>query len=940
MAATQWIDAHTPSLAVVDSRGLVVRNVAYCRHPLNSSIDTRITRNHFDPAGRLFASRDPRLWGAAPKPNLENTFDLQGRPLLVKSVDTGWQLSLINQADATCSFWDGRGGQRHSEFDELQRPTAVTEQMAYELPRVSERFTYGDASDERTAHNQCGQPIRHDHPAGRRNLCEYGVGGSLLAEQTRFLRDLELPDWSSEFAEAELEDEVFETTWQYGPVGEMHCQTDAMDNVRSFAYDRAGQLRETRLKLAGSSGEPRLLVSEIRYDAFGRSISERAGNGVTTIARYAGEDGRLLQLQSCDVDGKPLQDFSYGYDPVGNITFIEDLAQLTRYFNNQRIDPVCCYGYDSLYQLIQAIGSEVSQPSYGPALPAWQTTPLDPNQLRNYTQTFNYDAAGNLQTRHHSGAETFEMFTATDSNRSVADKGNLVDGFDANGNQLELLRGQRMSWDVRNQLSSVTMVKRDDGPDDTECYCYDSPGLRLRKVRLTQAAHRTLRSETRYLPGLEIHRDKATGEERHVFSVEAGRGQVRALHWVAGLPRDVRNDQLRFCLSNHLNSSTLELDEQGRVLSREVYYAFGGTALWAGGCEIEAKYKTIRYSGKERDATGLYYYGYRYYAPWLQRWVSTDPAGSLAGLNLFLMVENNPIIYVDFSGLKPNIFDSIKSAFGGVGNEQARNGIEIHFVQYLHPKIMARKESDKNRALVNIMQRLPKVDAKAAEEMLEGFVRVLSSGGPTVNASPESIAAFGGSGFVNYWKGDKKDPRYGARRERVEEKMFLYQSSPVSVVEAGHSSNSQGFNSNFRPVYGALQVLDDKETVGGAPNYGAASFYFSDDSKKYMTMTGSDSLNMEASFDDLAVFENVYPLIPRMSDDTFLVALAVVEGRQEEVSVSGFSNYVEVQAHSRTRWSDFSEVIFHSKGELDVHPKNKKIMNFLNKNKMVVDYKN
>ncbi|CAI8708996.1 insecticidal toxin complex protein TccC [Pseudomonas sp. IT-P44] len=650
MAAAQWIDAHTPSLAVVDARGLVVRNVAYCRHPLNPSVDTRITRNHFDPAGRLFASWDPRLWGTAPKPNLENTFDLQGRALLVDSVDAGWQLSLMNRADAACSFWDGRGGQRHSEFDELQRPTAVTEQMAHELPRVSERFTYGDARDERAAHNQCGQPIRHDHPAGRRSFCDYGVGGSLLAEQTRFLRDLELPDWSSEFAEAELEDEVFETTWQYGPVGEMHCQTDAMDNVRSFAYDRAGQLRETRLKLAASLEDPRLLVSEIRYDAFGRGVSERAGNGVTTIARYAGEDGRLLQLQSCDVDGKPLQNFSYGYDPVGNITFIEDLAQLTRYFNNQRIDPVCRYGYDSLYQLTEAIGSEVSQPSYGPALPTWQTTPLDPNQLRNYTQTFNYDAAGNLQTRHHSGAETFEMFTATGSNRSAADKGNLVDGFDANGNQLELLRGQKMSWDVRNQLSSVTMVKRDDGPDDTECYCYDSPGHRLRKVRLTLAAHRTLRSETRYLPGLEIHRDKATGEERHVVSVEAGRGQVRALHWVDGLPRDVRNDQLRFCLSNHLNSSTLELDEQGRVLSREVYYAFGGTALWAGVSEIEARYKTIRYSGKERDAAGLYYYGYRYYAPWLQRWVSPDPLGRINGLNIYNFVGGRPVLNVDIDG--------------------------------------------------------------------------------------------------------------------------------------------------------------------------------------------------------------------------------------------------------------------------------------------------
>lgn len=657
MAAAQWIDAHTPTVTVTDPRGLAVRNVAYCRLPLNTSIDTRITRNHFDPAGRQFAAWDPRLWLTAPKPNLQSGFDLQGRPLLVDSVDAGWRLSLFNQADAVCSSWDGRGGQRRTEFDQLQRAITVTEQMADELPRVSDRFTYGAADDEFAVHNQCGQLICHDHPAGSRRLCEYGVGGLLLSERMRFLRDLEPPDWSSAFADAGLEDEVFETTQLYGPLGEMRSQTDAMDNVRSFTYDRAGQLREARLKLAGPLEEPRLLVSEIRYDALGGVVSECAGNGVTTTARYAGEDGRLLQLQSCNVEGKPLQDFNYAYDPMGNITSIEDKAQLTRHFNNQRIDPVCSYTYDSLHQLIEATGSEVSQPSYGPALPSWQTTPLDPSQLRNYIQTFNYDAAGNLQTRHHSGAETFEMFTSPDSNRSVADKANLVGGFDANGNQLALLRGQKMGWDIRNQLSRVTLVRRGDGPDDTECYCYDSPGHRLRKVRLTQAASRTLRAEVRYLPGVEIHRDSATGEERHVVSVEAGRSQVRALHWVTKLPRDIPDNQLRFCLSNHLNSSTLELDEQGGVLNREHFYAFGGTALWAGASVIKAKYKTIRYSGKERDATGLYHYGYRYYAPWLQRWVNPDPAGKVDGLNYFAHVQNNPIVFVDVDGLiksRPN----------------------------------------------------------------------------------------------------------------------------------------------------------------------------------------------------------------------------------------------------------------------------------------------
>ena len=163
-------------------------------------------------------------------------------------------------------------------------------------------------------------------------------------------------------------------------------------------------------------------------------------------------------------------------------------------------------------------------------------------------------------------------------------------------------------------------------------------------------ARRTLRAEVRYLPGLEVHRDTATGEERHVLSVEAGLSSVRALHWVEKRPKGVRNDQLRFCLSDHLNSCTLELDEQGALLSREVYYPFGGTALWAGTSDIEAKYKTIRYSGKERDATGLYYYGYRYYAPWLQLWVSADPAGIVDGLNLYAFVVNGPMVRIDRDG--------------------------------------------------------------------------------------------------------------------------------------------------------------------------------------------------------------------------------------------------------------------------------------------------
>jgi len=405
--------------------------------------------------------------------------------------------------------------------------------------------------------------------------------------------------------------------------------------------------------MAGESKQPQSLVHDIRYNAQDQVERETAGNGVLTHVEYAADDGRLIRLVAAVGNQKPLQDLNYVYDPVGNIVKLHDESQAVSHFNNQRIEPINRYRYDSLYQLVEAQGWEVSQPSHGPALPALLPTPLDPNQRRNYTQRFEYDRGGNLITRQHSDAPGFSMFTSTRSNRSLAqrDDGSLpgepdiASSFDAGGNQQELQRGQAMLWDSRNQLSRVTLVKRETEPDDYECYRYDRPGHRLRKTGFTHSSGRTLRSEVRYLPGLEIHR-QADGEKHHVISVEAGRSNVRALHW----PEGAHSDQLRYSLSDHLGSSTLELDDETGLLTQEHYYPYGGTACWAGKSALVAQYKTIRYSGKERDATGLYYYGYRYYAPWLQRWISPDPAGSINGLNLFCFVANNPIKLNDVDG--------------------------------------------------------------------------------------------------------------------------------------------------------------------------------------------------------------------------------------------------------------------------------------------------
>ncbi|VVO43527.1 hypothetical protein [Pseudomonas fluorescens] len=54
---------NTPTLSVIDSRGLPVRQVAYLRTVENDEPQARITRQQRDAAGRAVAQWDPRLFG-------------------------------------------------------------------------------------------------------------------------------------------------------------------------------------------------------------------------------------------------------------------------------------------------------------------------------------------------------------------------------------------------------------------------------------------------------------------------------------------------------------------------------------------------------------------------------------------------------------------------------------------------------------------------------------------------------------------------------------------------------------------------------------------------------------------------------------------------------------------------------------------------------------
>lgn len=653
---------YTPALQSVDPRGLSVASILLCRSSIDHEPEMRISQASFDVAGRLVSRWDPRLWADHAPANLTSIHSLSGQVLASGSVDAGWRVSLAGEAGQVLEVWDARGVARRTGYDALLRPTEV-----FEDEHCVERLLYG--GPDSTDHNQCGQLIRHDDPAGTRLDDEYGLSGSVISQTRRFLQNLDEPDWPESLTgrDALLEPgEGATTRWRYNPLNETLRQTDALGNVQFLDYTVAGQLKSSRLQLDGQA--EKVLVSSIQYDAQQRVMSETAGNGVMSTARYDTEDGRLLALNATRSNGQLLQDLRYDYDPVGNVMRIDDRA-LPAISKGQRIDSVSTYQYDTLYQLIEATGREWAVVNHGPVLPGFQS-PADPSKLADYTQTYRYDAGGNLQQLTHTGTQSHSrtLVTARYSNRSlpviddhIPDEAQIAAAFDVNGNLLALQAGQNLSWDRRNQLQQVRPVVRDNGMDDSERYSYDASGQRLRKVRTTQAKSITHTADVRYLPGLEVRTDTATGETLHVVVAQAGRNNVRVLHWASGKPDALENDQTRYTLNDHLGSSTLELDGQAQRVSQEMYYPFGGTSWWAGRNAIEASYKTVRYSGKERDATGLYYYGLRYYAPWLQRWINPDPAGVESGLNFFNFSANSPIVFVDIGGLTPFPFEKINN---------------------------------------------------------------------------------------------------------------------------------------------------------------------------------------------------------------------------------------------------------------------------------------
>jgi RHS repeat-associated protein len=493
------------------------------------------------------------------------------------------------------------------------------------------------------------------------------------------------------------------------PVGWLAPATSNLRAVTDFDYDAKGQ----RIRIDHGTRDGTVIRISYAYDRetfclthlyTRRGVDLSTGRGVSfaddcdnpqppppTVASLENPP----QGESCG-----LQNLRYTYDPVGNITEIRDDAQQTIYFNNGRVEPRAEYSYDALYRLIEATGREHLGQVGGTPIPhsyndagrvrllsvdtGGRFAPNDGNAMGRYLERYVYDPVGNFLSMQHRGtdpanpgwsrvysySEPSSLEPGTESNRltsttigGTADTySTLGDGYDAHGNMLRMPHLKVMQWDFKDQLQmtqrQAVNASDADGVQhhgERTWYVYDSAGKRVRKV--TELAPGQIKDERIYLGGFEVYRRHSgvnagvVWESLHIMDDKQRIALVdtRTKGNGPGIPAQL----IRRQFGNHLGSACLELDNEAQILTYEEYTPYGSTSYEAVRSQTETR-KRYRYTGRERDdESGLNYHGTRFYASWIGRWTSADPAFEMTdGTNRYLYVRSNPILLVDPAGMQ------------------------------------------------------------------------------------------------------------------------------------------------------------------------------------------------------------------------------------------------------------------------------------------------
>ncbi len=410
-------------------------------------------------------------------------------------------------------------------------------------------------------------------------------------------------------------------SWTYDEMGRVVTYTDRKQQVTSFTYDALGRLKTTVYEDGGSvtatydaGNRLRALVDSVSgtiswdYDGLDRLIGETSPQG--SLSYELDLVGRRTQM----IAGSQAA-ITYGYDDGDRLRTIQQGSELVEFSYDDADRPsgmtlpngiMAGYAYNHADQLTGI---------------AWRKPDNTPLADLGY----GYNAIG--QRVAQSGSLASELLPLAsnnvfdDNNRQTSYNGQAL-SYDANGN-LTNDGGRTYVWNAREQLAEIRQ-----GGNVVASFSYDAMG------------RRTGRSEggtsTAYLyDGIDAVQQTVGGVARPILT---------------GLSVDQRYAQgvganRQYFLTDDQGTTRLLTDGSGMVVQRYDYDPYGRTEATTGA------QNSYRYTGREQDESGLYYYRARYYHAGMGRFISEDPLGLAAGdLNFYAYVHGDPLSYTDPTG--------------------------------------------------------------------------------------------------------------------------------------------------------------------------------------------------------------------------------------------------------------------------------------------------
>jgi RHS repeat-associated protein len=423
--------------------------------------------------------------------------------------------------------------------------------------------------------------------------------------------------------------------------------TDANGNVIEYHYDDLNRLQKV---VAGSQ-----MVKYFTYNAWG-NLDTASDKETSPDVSYTLTYDKNNRLTSSALTAYGTQKtVSYGYNSLGNregmttpdgrsITYDYNAGyQLWKVISGTNPSKIFEFQYDTLKRLTKIIyPGSVLTTDFGYNAAGFLTD-IANKDGQNPPVTLSSVAyapedAGNRQSMTDGYGQ--RVFTYDDTYQ-LAGAANPAESFTydpvgnrlSDGNEEVLTQGLTYIYDYENKLVQVI-----DGATVVADSKYDPFGRRIKKT-----------------VGSEITWYVYDGPNIVADYTETGGNWVlrNAYTYTLGVddPLSIRQGQnLYYYLKDGLGSITGLTNSSGSIglVKTYRYKAFG---------EISAQTGTLNqpfaFTGREYDSeSGLYFYRARYYDPKAGRFLTKDPIGFAGGdVNLFRMVQNNPVNFIDPSGL-------------------------------------------------------------------------------------------------------------------------------------------------------------------------------------------------------------------------------------------------------------------------------------------------